>query len=150
MKIEDFPEIDPIYAKIYYFEHDTHYYLSDWEPKNKGYHFISGINFSGMPGRTPMIQNEGTIKISSNRGHYMVRMNTNGNGQVYSHPATYVPFPSRTINCGHYQFFATQVSSAKRTVEKLAGPDFNTEKSYFFSVLHRLICSLTNVTLATL
>lgn len=117
MRIEDFPEIEPHFAKIIYFEHDTHYYLSNWKPKNAGTHFISGINFSSMPGRTPLMQMEGTIKVTSERGHYRVRMNTNGNAQVYSHPATYVPYAARTINCGHYQFFATQVSTEKRVVE---------------------------------
>ena len=96
------------------------------------------------------MQMEGTIKVTSERGHYQVRMNTNGNAQVYSHPATYVPYAARTINCGHYQFFATQVSTEKRIVEQLCGPDFNTEKSYFFTTLCKLITSLTNVTLATL
>ena len=111
-------------GQVYYYMNDSHYYLSDVEFKYRGLCFISGLQFTPIPGRDILLPfcmgHFSNLPCNVDEDSYLeISMMTKNSQLEYRHPNVTVNLVDFCIDYGWSKHFRTICDSSLLKIEKL-------------------------------
>ena len=121
--------------QIFIMMNDCHYYFPKPLPQTKDFEnailYVSGLNFSPIPGKYKLPDNNGDWTVYRGMDGYLkIDFRPYLNGTPYKHDWVFVPEPVMSINAGWIQHFATDLVWRKWCPMRLTNPTIDVQKLY--------------------